>query len=89
MPGIIALVLMPLVIYFMCPPELKETPEAPEFARTKLAEMGPLNRDEKIMIGVFGLLLLLWAGVPAMIFGQAFALNATTVALNCPPSSNR
>ncbi len=79
-PGIIALVLMPLVIYFMCPPELKETPEAPELARNKLAEMGPLNRDEKIMIGVFALLLLLWAGVPAMIFGKAFALNATTVA---------
>jgi DASS family divalent anion:Na+ symporter len=80
LPGIIALVLMPLVIYFMCPPELKETPEAPEFARNKLAEMGPLNRDEKIMIGVFTLLLLLWAGVPAMILGEAYALNATTVA---------
>ena len=80
LPGLIALALMPMVIYFMCPPELRETPEAPELARNKLAEMGPMSRDEKIMIGVFALLLLLWAGVPAKIFGDAYALNATTVA---------
>ncbi len=79
-PGIIALILMPLVVYYMCPPELKETPEAPKFAREKLAEMGPLNRNEMIMIGVFALLLVLWAGIPAMIFGKEYALDATTVA---------
>jgi len=79
-PGIVALVLMPLVIYVICPPELKDTPEAPEIAKTKLTEMGPMNRDEKIMISVFALLLLLWAGVPAMILGAAFAFNPTTVA---------
>jgi DASS family divalent anion:Na+ symporter len=32
------------------------------------------------MIGVFALLLFLWAGVPAMIFGKAAALNSAAVA---------
>lgn len=35
---------------------------------------------EKITLGVFGLLLLMWAGVPAMIFGPAYSVNATTAA---------
>lgn len=32
------------------------------------------------MLGTFGLLLLLWANVPAMIFGNAFTLDPTVVA---------
>ena len=29
--------------------------------------MGPVSKDEIIMLGVFGILLMLWAGIPAMI----------------------
>jgi len=32
------------------------------------------------MLGVFALLVLLWAGVPAMVFGSAWAADATTTA---------
>nr|WP_273252134.1 anion permease [Marinobacter psychrophilus] len=32
------------------------------------------------MLGVFVVLLLLWADVPAWIFGDAFKLNSTTTA---------
>jgi DASS family divalent anion:Na+ symporter len=45
-----------------------------------LVERGPLNRGEQIMLGVFAMLLLLWAGVPAMVFGNAWAVDATTTA---------
>jgi DASS family divalent anion:Na+ symporter len=73
-PGLLSLFLIPLVIYKLYPPELKETPEASEIAERNLKEMGPLKREEKFMIGVFLLLLTLW------IFGARFDLSATTSA---------
>lgn len=79
-PGLICLILVPLVVHMFYPPEIKETPNAPEFARAKLNELGKMKKTEKIMIGVFILLLILWAGIPAMIFGKAFALHSCTVA---------
>ncbi len=79
-PGILSLLIMPLVIYFMYPPEIKKTPDAPQFARAKLSDLGPLSFAEKITLGVFGLLLFMWAGVPAILFGEAYAINATTAA---------
>lgn len=79
-PGMLCLLVMPLVIYFLFPPELKETPDAKKFAKDNLAEMGEVSSAEKIMLGVFALMLLLWANIPAMILGDAFSVNATTTA---------
>ena len=79
-PGMLCLLVMPLVIYFLFPPELKETPDAKKFAKDNLAEMGEVSSAEKIMLGVFALMLLLWANIPAMILGDAFSINATTTA---------
>ncbi len=80
LPGLVGIALMPLVLYWLYPPQIKHTPDAAQFARDKLAERGALNRGEKVMLTVFVLLLLLWAGVPAMVFGSAWALDATTTA---------
>lgn len=80
LPGLICLILMPLVLYWMYPPEVKQTPNATQFAKEKLREMGTITRHELIMLGVFGILLLLWAGIPAMIFGEAWTVDATTTA---------
>lgn len=80
-PGICSLIVMPLVIYLLYPPEIKITPDAPRFAQEKLQELGKISLPEKITLAVFALLLLLWAGVPAMIFGPALAVNPTTAAL--------
>lgn len=80
LPGLAAMVLMPLVLYFLYPPEIKETPNAAEFARQRLSEMGPMSRGEKIMLAVFALLLVLWAGVPEMLFGKAAAVDPTATA---------
>ena len=73
-PGLISLIVIPLVIYKLYPPELKETPEAANIATQKLNDMGPFKKEEKYMIGVFLLLLTLW------IFGSNFGISATTSA---------
>ena len=74
-PGFICLALLPLILYKIYPPELKHTPDAPRVAKEKLAEMGPMSFDEKLMLGTFGLLLTLW------IFGSHVGVDATTTAL--------
>lgn len=78
LPGLVAMMIMPLVVYFLSPPEIKSTPNASTFAKEKLAELGKMKNSEKIMLGVFILLLSLWAGA-AGLFGLKF--NSTTVAL--------
>ncbi|OSI36654.1 DASS family sodium-coupled anion symporter [Neisseria dumasiana] len=80
LPGLAAMFLMPLVLYFIYPPEIKETPNAAQFAKERLNELGAMNRGEKIMLGIFALLLILWAGVPAMLFGSGWKVDATTTA---------
>lgn len=77
-PGLIAMILMPLVLYFMYPPEIKQTPNATSLAKEKLREMGSMKREETIMLGIFVLLLVLWAGVPEMLFGIKVDATATT-----------
>lgn len=80
LPGLVCLLVMPLVIYLLSPPVLKATPDAVDYARAELTAMGPLTPSEKVMLGTFGLLLVLWANVPAMLFGPAFTLDPTVVA---------
>jgi divalent anion:Na+ symporter, DASS family len=75
-PGVASLVLIPLVLYKIYPPEIKQTPRASELAKQKLADMGKMHRDEWVMLGVFLLLLLLW------ILGDQLAkIDSSTTAL--------
>ncbi len=46
-PGIASLILLPLVIYAIYPPQLKKTPEIPSIAREELRKMGPMSLAEK------------------------------------------
>ncbi|UOO82029.1 anion permease [Uruburuella testudinis] len=80
LPGLVAMIVMPLVLYFLYPPEIKSTPNAVAFAKERLAEQGPMTRGEWIMMAIFALLLLLWAGIPAMLLGDAWKVDATTTA---------
>tara|TARA_R110001599_G_scaffold34194_1_gene109656 strand:- start:16638 stop:18104 length:1467 start_codon:yes stop_codon:yes gene_type:complete len=80
LPGMLCIALVPLVVYAIYPPEIKSTPDAKNYAKSKLAEMGVMSYGEKIMVCVFALLLILWAGVPAMLLGSAYAVNTTAVA---------
>ena len=73
-PSLLCLILVPIIILKIYPPEVKETPEATELAHQKLAEMGPVTTAEKLMVGVFLLILILW------IAGSSIGLNATVTA---------
>lgn len=61
-PGIISLILIPLVLYVISPPEVKHLPEALDLAKIRLKDMGPLSKNEWLMIGIFGLMIVLWIG---------------------------
>lgn len=74
-PGLISLALIPLIIYWLSPPEIKHTPNALIIARTHLDQMGPLSKQEWLMMGTFVGLLILW------IFGPIFHIQAVTTAL--------
>jgi len=62
-PGLLSLVVVPLVLYRISPPEIKHTPEAARFAAEELRQMGKMNAGEKIMLIVFALVALLWMTV--------------------------
>lgn len=59
-PGLICLLVVPYLIYKMYPPEIKDTPNAKQWADDELAKMGKMSLPEKIMGGVFLLALVLW-----------------------------
>jgi len=75
-PGLVALLLVPFLIYRLHRPEITETPGAVEMAKGHLRDLGPIKRQEWMMLGVFVMLLVLW------IFAKQLGdLNATTSAL--------
>ncbi|MDF2549135.1 MAG: putative rane transport protein [Chlamydiales bacterium] len=74
-PGLISFITIPLIIYKLYPPELKETPNAKEFASEKLRLMGPISLKEWAMIGTFWMLLILWTA------GESFGVHPTAAAL--------
>lgn len=76
-PGIIAVILTPLLVYKIETPELKNTAEAKEIARKELEAMGPMSAAEKVVTFVFLLALGLWAT------SSMTKLNATMIAMVC------
>ena len=73
-PGIVGLVLVPYVVYRLCPPEAQDTKVAQALAVERLQAMGPLSRSELIMMSIFTLVLLLW------LTGEWHRVSATTIA---------
>ena len=72
--GILLLVLVPLLVYWIYPPEVKEGAEVPTWAAQELEKMGPLTQRE-ITLGILVVIaLLLW------IFGGNI-MEATTAAI--------
>lgn len=59
-PGIIAFMVIPWLMYMVFPPELKQTPQAKEMAIRELNAMGPITSQEKILAATFVIALLLW-----------------------------
>ncbi|MFI5338929.1 MAG: DASS family sodium-coupled anion symporter [Candidatus Methylomirabilales bacterium] len=75
LPGLLSLLVMPLVVYWLVRPEITETPEATTMARDELTKMGRIRREEWVVMGVFLIALALWG--TATLTG----LDATVVAL--------
>lgn len=59
-PGIVSFIALPVLVFVMVKPEIRETPEASELARNELNRMGPMSRAERSVMVVFGLVFLLW-----------------------------
>ncbi|PWB63814.1 MAG: oxidoreductase, partial [Deltaproteobacteria bacterium] len=86
LPAMAAILLLPLVLYKVFPPEVKSTPSAPAASREALRGMGPMGRDEKIVAAAFALMVTGWilAGTlkldqTAVAFAGLGALLATSV----------
>lgn len=72
--GIPLLLALPFLVYVIYPPSLKQSTEAPVWARQELTNLGPLTIREGAVAFLALTAILLW------IFGGPF-INATTVAL--------
>jgi DASS family divalent anion:Na+ symporter len=59
-PGIVALLVVPQLIYRVFPPEIKHTPAAADFAREELKRMGAMSGGERLMLLTFLLVASLW-----------------------------
>ncbi|MCP3412841.1 anion permease [Bradyrhizobium brasilense] len=81
--GILLLLLVPLLSYLVCRPEIKESPEIVIWSEGELAKMGPPSRHEWIMAVLVVLAMFLWIcgsnpNISVPLLGSNF-INATTV----------
>jgi DASS family divalent anion:Na+ symporter len=73
-PGLLSLIIVPLVIYWMEPPQLRYLPEAVRMAKEKLQELGPMKKPEILMSMTFGVMVALW------IVGDSIGISAVLTA---------
>jgi DASS family divalent anion:Na+ symporter len=73
-PTLVGIVLMPPLLFWLIGPERRATPEAPDAARRALAELGPLNPHEKIVLAAFVGMVALWGSA------ATFGIDSTAVA---------
>lgn len=59
-PGLLSLILVPMLLYRLYPPDVKHTPGAAKFATEELARIGRMASGERIMLLVFALIAGLW-----------------------------
>jgi DASS family divalent anion:Na+ symporter len=74
-PGLVSLIVIPLLVYRLSPPGGTKTPDAPVMARAALARMGPMSRAEWLMALVSVALLVAW------ILGPRIGLDTTSATL--------
>ena len=63
-PGLTALALLPLFLHKLAPPELRDASAARQHAREELLAMGAWSWAQRVTLGVFVGLLLLWMSKP-------------------------
>jgi L-tartrate/succinate antiporter len=72
--GVILLLATPWLVYTLYPPEVKQSPEVPLWARGELHKLGRLSRREIVLAGLVLCALAMW------VFGGGL-VDATTAAL--------
>jgi DASS family divalent anion:Na+ symporter len=65
-PTLAAMALIPPFLFWILAPELKSTPEAPAAARRALAQLGPLSRNERIVLATFVGMVALWGAAATL-----------------------
>ena len=65
-PTLCAIALLPLLLYWLIKPEVRATPDAPAAATRALAALGPLTRQEWVVLIVFAGMVLLWASAASL-----------------------
>ncbi|KAM5562006.1 dicarboxylate transporter 2.1, chloroplastic-like [Rosa sericea] len=75
LPALVSLLATPLVLYKLYPPETKDTPDAPAMATKKLESMGPVTKNECIMVGTMLLAVTLW------VCGEALGIASVVAAM--------
>jgi len=73
-PVLVLFILVPWVLFKIYPPEVKQTPQAPQIAQAALDKMGPMHKNEYIMASTFIGMVILW------ILSAPLGINATAVA---------
>jgi DASS family divalent anion:Na+ symporter len=63
-PGLCSLAIVPMVVFRLAPPEIRKTPQAPEFAAGELRKMGSMSRGERIVATIFASVCGLWMTSP-------------------------
>lgn len=63
-PGALALILVPMFIFRLHPPRLRNTEKAREVAREELGKMGPLSRREGWLVAIMLLVMAGWVASP-------------------------
>lgn len=58
--GLLLFALVPLLTYWIYPPELRDSPETVAWAAEELRQMGPVSRQEWKMAALVALALVLW-----------------------------
>jgi DASS family divalent anion:Na+ symporter len=64
LPGALTLILVPLLIRKLAPPQLRDTSSAREFARHELERMGPMKRAEKWLVAILLAVMTGWITSP-------------------------
>jgi L-tartrate/succinate antiporter len=60
--GLLLFVMVPALLYWIYPPEIKTAPEAPKWAAEELSKIGPMSRQEYSLLVVVLIVLGLWIG---------------------------
>ena len=75
------LILVPVLGYWLYPPEMKRNGEVSQWAAAELKKLGPLTRSEIILAGVVLISLVLWVAASAFVEATTVAFIAVSVLL--------